>query len=386
MNPAPIMLLLCALAAPALPAADSPITLADGLLDPAEPDTLGLAYAAEAETFTIFRPGPDDPHYNHGVVLLPFRGRLYAQWQASARDEDAPDTHVLYSVSDDGAHWSTPRALAPAMADAIRTSGGWWSDGETLVAYLNEWPQDLQPRGGRTEYRASGDGEAWSGLLPVTDLYGAPIPGVFEQDPRALPDGRILSAFHLQPGLHVAPFYTDDPLGVTGWRRGKMPGPPHDDPAVSRALEPSWFRRPDGSIVMVFRDQASSFRKLAAVSDDRGETWTVPVVTDIPDARTKQSAGNLPDGAAFLVGNPVGNRNRYPLAILLSADGRLFDRAFLLRSESDLPPLRYEGKYKRPGYSYPKSVLWGDHLYVAYATNKENVELTRLPLRSLSPR
>jgi hypothetical protein len=34
-------------------------------------------------------------------VLFPFKGRLYAQWQASARDEDAPDTHVLYSVSDD---------------------------------------------------------------------------------------------------------------------------------------------------------------------------------------------------------------------------------------------------------------------------------------------
>lgn len=42
------------------------------------------------------------------------------------------------------------------------------------------------------------------------------------------------------------------------------------------------------------------------------------------------------------------------------------------------------GKYKRIGYSYPKSVLWDNYLYVAYATNKEDIELTRIPLTSLS--
>ena len=47
---------------------------------------------------------------------------------------------------------------------------------------------------------------------------------------------------------------------------------------------------------------------------------------------------------------------------------------------SDLQPLRFEGRYKRPGYHYPKSVIWKDHLYVGYATNKEDVELTRVPL------
>jgi hypothetical protein len=169
MKPALWLIARCSLAASTLPAAEAPITLAEDLLDPAQPDTLGLAYATGAETITLFRPGPDGPHYNHGAVLFPFKGRLYARWRASARDEDAP-----------------------------------------------------------------------------------------------------------------------------GWIRGRIPKLPYDDPAVSRELEPSWFRRPDGSLVMVFRDQA-------------------------------------------------------------------------------------------PGYSYPKSVLWGDHLYVAYAANKEDIELTRLPLRPLAP-
>ena len=29
-------------------------------------------------------------------------------------------------------------------------------------------------------------------------------------------------------------------------------------------------------------------------------------------------------------------------------------------------------------------MIWKDHLYVGYATNKEDVELTRVPLASLS--
>ena len=49
----------------------------------------------------------------------------------------------------------------------------------------------------------------------------------------------------------------------------------------------------------------------------------------------------------------------------------------------DLQPLRYPGRYKRAGYSYPKSVIWENHLYVSYATNKEDVQYTRVPLDSL---
>ncbi|MFH0989399.1 MAG: exo-alpha-sialidase [bacterium] len=102
------------------------------------------------------------------------------------------------------------------------------------------------------------------------------------------------------------------------------------------------------------------------------------------DSRSKQSAGNLPDGTAFMVNNPSGNQDRIPLAITLSKDGFLFDKAYLVRSGGeDLQHLRYKGKYKRAGYSYPKSVLWGDYLYISYATNKEDVELTRIPIDSL---
>lgn len=382
-----VVALLAAAGAIAGPHDDVPYRLAPGVFDTGRPD-LGLQPAAGTRSVTVFAPSDDASRFNNGVVLMPFRGRLYAQWQSSARDEDSADTRVLYSWSDDGLHWQPPQVLRAAGRDGVmHSNGGWWTDGDTLVAYINVWPDGFQSRaGGWTEAMTSRDGANWSTLQRVRDADGAPVEGVIEQDPRALPDGRIVTAFHLRPGMHVAPFVTDDPLGLRGWRRGHMDSAPSDDPRVSRALEPSTFqRRREGRdcVVMVFRDQASSFRQLASESCDGGLRWTPPTVTGMPDARAKQSAGNLPDGTAFLVNAPNAERERIPLAVTLSSDGDTFDRAFLLRGRSDLPTLRHAGRYKRPGYHYPKSVLWGAHLYVAYAVNKEDIALTRVPVRSL---
>ena len=135
---------------------------------------------------------------------------------------------------------------------------------------------------------------------------------------------------------------------------------------------------------MAFRDQDRTYHRLASISFDRGENWSTPAVTDMPDSRSKQSAGNLPDGTAFQVGSPVLKNVRIPLVLSLSRDGREFDRAFVLRAGDNLQTQRYRGKNKGVGYSYPKSMVWQGSLYVSYATNKEDVEYTRVPLTSLS--
>jgi hypothetical protein len=362
----------------------APYSVAPGVFDLSKPGDLGLPSAPGAETITIFKPGENTDRFSNGVVLMPFKGRLYAQWQSSRTDEDSPDTWVAWSVSDDGRNWSAPKALvASGAGPQMHSSGGWWTDGETLIAYINVWPTGFQSGdGGYSEYMASRDGVNWSGRRRVMGADGQPVEGIIEQDPHAIGGGRTVTAFHVRPGMIVMPFYTDDPLAVGGWRRGRMENLAHDG-KVSRELEPSLFLRSDCA-VMVFRDQAESFKQLASESCDRGETWTPPVLTDMPDARAKQSAGNLPNGAAYLV-NAVGiDKVRIPLAVTLSKDGRVFDRSYRLRGKADLQPLRYPGRYKRPGYSYPKSVVWGDWLYVGYATNKEDVELTRVPLKELA--
>jgi len=360
--------------------------IVSSLFDFNQPETSGLSFAKDLETVTIFSPGDNDNKYNHGVVLYPFKGMLYAQWQSSSIDEDGVDTQVFYSRSTNGKDWDKPMALTEKCINGIKTNGGWWSNRDTLIAYICVWPgHGNGPKEGYTEFITSTDGIIWSKPKPVKDINGQPVRGIIEQDVHTLPCGRLITVFHMQPGLHATPFYTDDPLGISGWQTGIMQNMPSANKNMSRELEPSWFYRKDSAVVMIFRDQESSFKKLASISRDNGLTWTTPVIVDTPDSRAKQSAGNLPDGTAFMVNNPSGNKNRFPLVITLSSDGFLFDRAYLLRSGGDdLQPMRYQGKYKRAGYSYPKSVIWGDYLYVSYATNKEDVELTRIPIGNLS--
>ncbi len=375
-------LLALLLSGAALAQQAAPYTVADGVFNPAKPD-LGLRRAPGTQTFTVFAPDANSDKFSNGVVLIPFQGRLYAQWQSSPRDEDSGDTWVAYSVSDDGEHWSPPRMLAGAGSGTVmHSNGGWWTDGKTLIAYLNVWPMGFQSgMGGFTNYLQSSDGEHWSEPRRVTGKF-MPVDGVIEQDPHALANGRIVAAFHLMPGTRVRPFYTDDPLGVGGWMPAAFTNLPHEG-KESREFEPSLFARAD-CLVMVFRDQSSTYRQLASQSCDAGQSWSTPALTNMPDARAKQSAGNLPDGTAYLVNAPNTDKLRIPLAVTLSRDGRIFDRAFLLRGAADLQPLRFAGQFKRPGYHYPKSVVWGGYLYAGYAANKEDVQLTRVPLASLS--
>lgn len=365
---------------------DSIVFKVDALFNFEKPETLGLPVAKNAETITIFSPNKNDYKYNHGVVLFPFKDVLYAQWQSSSVDEDGPDTQVFYAHSKNGKDWSKPIALTSKYTNGIKTNGGWWSNGEILVAYICVWPNNNNHiKEGYTEYITSTNGKDWSLPQAVKNKDGQPVLGIIEQDLRKLPNGRIVTAFHTQPGLIATPFFTDDPLGINGWTSGAMKNLPSNK-NMSRELEPSWFyRKKDNAIVMIFRDQKSTFKKLASISFDDGLSWTTPQIVDTPDSRAKQSAGNLPNGIAFMVNNPSGNKNRYPLAITLSKDGFVFNKAFLLRSgnQDDLQPMQFNGKYKRIGYSYPKSIIWNNFLYVSYATNKEDVELTRIPISSL---
>ena len=353
----------------------------DGVIDTTKHEAVGLKPAANVKNVTVFKANEQSDHYANGVVLAAFKGKLYCMWQSSPKDEDSDDTRVLYSISsDEGNSWSKPMVLAAPNQDCCCTSGGWLANGDTLLAFIDTWQKGLSPRGGKTCYITSTDGLSWSPMLPVRMADGSEMDGVLEQDPYRLPDGRLVGATHFMPGLHVCPVYTDDPKGISGWRKGLFEY--KDLGKTSREIEPSQYVQPDGTIVMLFRDQSSSFRKLVSISKDRGETWTKPVLTTFPDGRTKQCAGNLPDGTSYMVSCPAPAKRRWPLVLHLSNDGIKFDKAILLRSGSlnDLPPRRYEGKYKTLGYSYPKAIVYHQNLYIGYSTNKEDVECTIVTL------
>lgn len=345
-------------------------------------DTLGLDYPKNLSHFNVFNAQANLAQYNHGAVLFAFKGRFYAQWQSAKKDEDAADTQVLYSISDDGEQWSTAKTLAKSNTKALITNGGWWSDGNTLVSYFNVWPYERKPKGGYVEYKTSQDGIHWSAAKRLRLKNNQAVEGIIEQDLKRTNNNTLLTALHSPPGLIAKPFYTADPLGLSEWVIADMPNLPYEK-NTSRAIEPSWFAKHNKHLVMIFRDQASSFKVLASKSADMGKTWTMPQVTNMPDARAKLSAGNLPNGWAYIVNCPSGSKQRMPLVLTLSKDGDLFEHAFLLQGQDEIGKIKYAGKYKRAGFSYPKSIIWQNALWVSYAVNKENIVVTKIPLASL---
>lgn len=380
----------------------------------------GLSYPEGIKTQTIYT-GATGAMCNNGVVMAAYKGTLYCMWQTSATKEDTPDTHIHYStLTDGGETWSAPQDLtAPnASSEGYTSSGGWLVADDRLIAYVNTWlggtkksdtEWTTKPAYGKTRYI---DMSKPSVISEVTMEGGGQLTAIFEQDPHVitLPNGtkRIINAGHFQTatiqgteynnGLYVNPIYTDYSTdGVSGWKKATFSASAENTSATvnqSREMEPSIFQKANGDLVMIFRDNESATqtaaerRVRASVSHDYGLTWSDPVATNLYDSKSKQCAGNLPDGTAFIVNNPVQSETRSPLVIHLSKDGETFSQSYLLRTGYTKTVDTTGGIQDRrgsagSGYCYPKAMVHGDYLYVSYSTNKEDVEYTRIPLSSI---
>ena len=252
-------------------------TVARGLFKQRKPD-LGLRAVPNGETITIFKPQAGADQFNNGVVLIPFKGKLYAQWQSSPKDEDSQDTWVAYSVSDDGSHWSMPAVLAPAApAPQMHSNGGWWTDGETLVAYIVVWPTGFQSGDGRLH--GLHPEQRWRALVIAASHHAARMAS-------RCPASSSRTRMRCRAAASSSRF-TRGP--ASSWRRSsptirwastagsarRMQNLPYEGHASSRELEPSLFLR-GSCAVMVFRDQASTHRQL------------------LPKAATPAKPGRLP--------------------------------------------------------------------------------------------
>ncbi len=367
------------------------------LLNHEETETLGLKEPEGLETITIFRPSKDgDMKFNNHPQLVEFKGRLYATWVGHPIHEPSPESWVYYSYSEDGVNWAEPVRIGPDN----RASGGWITDGETLGCLLIGL-EYVKVNGKAyktscTEVMVSSDGKSWS---EPKKLISNAAPS---ESARRLENGRFMMVCHgldLNEGSYGVEgvegvretriMYTDAEDGLSGWTEAELPDilpyNANDKEKVARPVEASWYQRKDGILVMLFRDlwhdaKKRTWKVLYSVSYDNGSTWTKPVISNIIDSDSMQCAGSF-DGKAYFVNNPVPQRRRVPITLGVSDNGEYFDKMYLLRGKPQ--PRRYEGISKTEGYSYPGSCIWNGCLYVAYATNKEDVEISRIPLSSL---
>jgi predicted neuraminidase len=132
---------------------------------------------------------------------------------------------------------------------------------------------------------------------------------------------------------------------------------------------------------LIIRDNFRSGYLIRIVSRDHGASWGKPLLTNYPDATSKNFTGRLSGGWYFLINNP-DQKQRDPLAISLSRDGWIFERPMAIRSRP--PQCRYTGRAKGSGtVQYPHAIEHNGSLWVIYSTNKEDIEVSELPLHQL---
>jgi hypothetical protein len=347
----------------------------------------GGLYWSERLPVPIF-VSPAGRAYNHHHQILFDRGRLYASWSNGIAHEDNPGQRMVFAVSDDnGRTWSAPRQITPQSPDPTSTftAMGLRTHRDLLIAYYGHYAHNpigfdqngivsgkaiLANRANANvwvrknsycDLRISRDrGESWEKPIRVLDRF---VPNL---RPFPLRNGRLL-----MPG-NVSFGWTDDPAGVTRWKRSGLPRLPKwqvDDPegflkSCSYRKDPrdycegSFFQTDDGTIHMMLRTlpaagERHNGRLAVTESRDGGKTWSEPILTGYSDCSCRFHFGRLPDGRLFDLSCPDPKGARTPMVLALSGDGVAFERHFVLGNAPAAKP-RLSGHAKGGAYGYPQ--------------------------------
>lgn len=341
----------------------------------------------QIERSMVYVPG-ENWFYNHHPSITVFNHKWYALWSNGLKDEDSPGQRVVYAVSADFVHWSEPKVLAnPSKTNDtlnVLTAAGWYQHNNTLVAYFGEYTKDRT----KTKLYAvtSEDGEHWSA---ETDLN---VPLIPNHGPQQLKGGRLLIS-----GNFLFP-YTDDPLGISGWKTGSFYADSlytQDNsaafyaPAAKNGFPPlcegSFYQTQNGIIHMLLRVTGKGWkgRLWLTESADNAKTWSRPAETQFSDNDSKFHFGHLPDGRVYYVGIPdtLHRNDRNPLVLSISDDGQLFNHHYIIADE--LYQLKQEGLWKGGQYGYPHTIINDGWLYIIVSRQKESIEVLRFKLEQL---
>ncbi len=339
---------------------------------------LGYEELREATHSTVFQPQRSDGGYNHHSKLVYFRGRYYSMWSNHISAEDGPGQRVLYSSSEDGTNWREPRELAPPPMpqDSNQLPKKWLAP----VAWIEL------------------DGRLWAKIGAYTSESRSQRTYIFTEIMPSGERGPLMIASpdwigNSDTDFVLEYFDTEERKKLIKQIReaSDRPVPPQGIDST-KLNEFSFYEAADGSFVCLARDDEFSHRMYASISEDPTE-WPAAHPTDIPDAPSMTISVALDDGSILLIGNQTATEfdngdkvkfyDRVPLTVSLSSDGKVFDRAFAVRA--DKHRLRISGVTGRGegGGQYPAAIVRDGYLFVLYSMCKEEIHITKIPLRAM---
>lgn len=317
---------------------------------------------------------------NQHNYLIHHAGRFWAMWSDGPRVEDMAGQVVKYSTSADGLTWDAPKFMTgypprsgpdsphynTRQKDGLRyiSRGFWVREGQLLaLVSLDEaagfFGESLELRA----FRWNSGAQQWddAGVVQKDAINNFP--------PQRLPTGewamtrrkhdyKETGVEFLIGGVQALDQWTSVPVvrGAGG-------------DVTLKAEEPIWWTLPDGNLAALFRDNGRSGYIYRAFSTDAGRTWSTPVSTDFPDARSKLYGFRLKDGRYALVSNS-NPKKRDPLTLALSSDGLVFDRLYYVVG----------GRH----VDYPHMLEHEGYLYIAHSGGKQSVEIQRVRIADLN--
>jgi hypothetical protein len=354
-----------------------------------------LRYAIGTESRQTLRANRTHPElvggfgwtYNHASNLCYWNGRFYQQYLSNPIDEHIAPGQTLITKSIDGRNWEVPAVVFPPYPAP---------PGVTI------------PKGytGYMMHQRMGFYVAPDGRLLVLAFYGhAEDPflegGIGRVVREAYKDGTYGPIYFIRYSSHTQwnesntsyPFYTrstdkgfvsacnallsdklktmqwwDEDHGLDGFYANAESGSAFN-----------YYHRKDGKVTGLWK------RSLCALSDD-GVHFSKPVKSPtLVMAGGKMWGQATEDGRYAICYNPIElDEYRYPLAVISSDDGIIYDNMLLVQGE--VPPRRFMGRWKDFGPCYTRGIIEGNgnppgnDMWITYSMNKEDMWVSRIPL------
>ncbi len=322
----------------------------------------------------VFRGVQNESAFAHHPFIVFWDGQFFAKWNDGYVGEDFRGQRVRFATSADALNWSDPVDLTGREADRRYTACGFWiREGEMYALAALRDAMDDRTTGKEPVLLAF----KWN---PQTKRFGEPE--VIARDffagniPERTPDGDWLILGKNGVGnWGIMKAAKGGVKSISDWTIRGLPG-------EGMLEEAEWYSLPNGHLVAHFRTRGTRpFFLARSYSTDNGSTWSHPVVTNFPEQGSRHHGIRLSNGIYALLVNP-DPLVRIPFSIALSADGLVYDRIVNIRAEET--SARWEGRAKTKGYHYMRGYEHDGRLYTIYSINKEDIEVTIVPLAELT--
>ncbi len=325
--------------------------------------------------------------YNHASNLAYWNGKFYQQYLSNPVDEHISPGHTLLTTSKDGRKWEKPMVIFPhyippkgvkipkgSTGYMMHQRMGFYisSDDRLLTVAFYGHSEDPFMAGGigrvvREIYKDGSMGSIY--FIRYTshadwNADNTSFPFYTESDDK----GFVNLCNELLNNKLITLQWWDEDRGLDGFY------------TIKEAREAiSYYHRKDGSVVALWK------RSMCALSEDGGVTFSKPVKSPtLIMAGGKNWGQQTEDGRFAMVYNPIElDEYRYPLTVISSNDGIIFDDMLLVQGE--VPPRRFFGRWKDFGPCYVRGIVEGNgnppgnDMWLTYSMNKEDIWVSRVP-------